>query len=65
MGLVSFFTGHILADFVWYSLVAFLVVSGKRLLTDRVYRGLVIVLGGFLVGLAGYFMFSLGLKLFG
>ncbi|HHW55781.1 MAG: LysE family transporter [bacterium] len=62
LGLVSFFSGHILADFLWYTLVAFLVFTGKGLLTDKLYRGLIVVLGFFLVGLALYFIFSVGLS---
>jgi threonine/homoserine/homoserine lactone efflux protein len=62
LGLVSFFSGHILADFLWYTLVAFLVFTGKRLLTDRLYRALILILGFFLVGLALYFIFSAGLS---
>jgi len=61
LGLVSFFSGHILADFLWYTLVAFLVFTGRGLLTDKLYRGLILVLGFFLVGLALYFILSVGL----
>lgn len=60
LGLASFFGGHILSDLAWFSLVGALVAGGKRLLTDRLYRGLILVCGAFLVGLGGYF-FSGGL----
>jgi len=40
-GVVVFFSGHILADFTWYSLIAWLVSSGGRLLSDGVYRTLI------------------------
>jgi len=56
-GLASFFTGHILADLVWYSAVAAAVTGGKRVLGDRVYRGIVTACGIFLVGLGGYFLY--------
>jgi threonine/homoserine/homoserine lactone efflux protein len=57
-GLLSFFTGHILADLVWYSLVAAAVAGGRRFMSDRVYRGLLVACGVFLVGLGGYFLYS-------
>jgi len=37
-----FFTGHILADLVWYSLVAAVVVTGRSWLTPRSLRGIVL-----------------------
>lgn len=57
MGLTSFFTGHILADLVWYSLVSAAVSGGRKFLSDRVYRGILIACGIFLVGLGGYFLY--------
>jgi threonine/homoserine/homoserine lactone efflux protein len=57
-GLASFFTGHILADFVWYCLVAAAVAGGRRFMSDGVYRGILIVCGIFLVGLGGYFLYD-------
>lgn len=57
-GLASFFTGHILADLVWYSLVAGAVAGGRRFMSPGVYRGIMIICGLFLVALGGYFIFS-------
>ncbi len=56
-GLASFFTGHILADLVWYSLVAAAVAGGRKFLSDSVYRGILVVCGVFLVVLGGYFIY--------
>lgn len=56
VGLVSFYTGHILSDLAWFSLVGALVASGRRLLTDRVYRGLILACAAFLVGLGLVFV---------
>lgn len=64
LGLASFYTGHILADFFWYSLVAAAVVGGRRFFTPAVYRGVLAICGVFLVGLGGYFIHT-GLLRFG
>ena len=55
-GLVAFFAGHILADFAWYAAVSLAVGKGRRLLTDRVYRGVLAVCAVFLVGFGAYFV---------
>ncbi|MEW6458409.1 MAG: LysE family transporter [Bacillota bacterium] len=57
-GLAAFFTGHILADLAWYSLVAAAVAGSGRFLTPRIYRGILAVCGSFLVTLGGYFIWS-------
>ncbi len=57
-GLASFFGGHILSDLAWFSFVGFVVATGRRLLDDRVYRGVLLVCAGFLVALGGYFLVS-------
>lgn len=57
-GLAAFFTGHILADITWYLLIGFLVASGRRLLDDVIYRGVLAVCGVFLLGLGAYFVYS-------
>ena len=55
-GVLSFYTGHIMADALWYFLVAFLVVTGKRFLSDRVYSYVILACGGFLIILGGRFI---------
>jgi len=57
-GIASFFTGHILADLFWYSLVAAAVAGGRQFLTDRFYRRLIAVCAAFLVIFAGYFAYA-------
>jgi threonine/homoserine/homoserine lactone efflux protein len=39
-GAAAFYSGHILADFVWYGSVSFAVGKGRRFLSDRAYRGI-------------------------
>jgi threonine/homoserine/homoserine lactone efflux protein len=55
-GVISFFTGHIMADLLWYFLVAFLVVTGKRFLSDRVYNYVILGCGAFLLVLGARFI---------
>ena len=57
-GAVTFFSGHILADLAWYTLVAFIIASGRKILSDNIYRGLLIVCGLALIGLGGFFLAS-------
>ncbi len=40
-GVAVFFTGHILADFLWYSVVSLMISRGRRHIDLRVYRGVV------------------------
>ncbi|MHB1414546.1 MAG: LysE family transporter [Chloroflexota bacterium] len=57
-GLAVFFGGHILSDLAWLSLVAGVIVTGRRVLNDSIYRGLILVCALFLVGLGFYFVVS-------
>jgi threonine/homoserine/homoserine lactone efflux protein len=57
-GVASFFSGHILADLVWYALVAFIVATGRKVMNDTVYRGILIACGLALFSLGGYFIAS-------
>jgi threonine/homoserine/homoserine lactone efflux protein len=56
-GLAAFFLGHISGDLIWYGLIAFAVVSGKRFLSDRAYQIILVVCGLFLLVLAVYFLY--------
>lgn len=58
VGLTAFFTGHILADLGWYSLIAAAVAGSGRFLTPAIYRGILAVCGSFLVLLGGYLIYS-------
>jgi threonine/homoserine/homoserine lactone efflux protein len=58
LGLVVFYIGHILSDFVWYGLVSFLISRGKRYFNDLAYQTLIAVCGLFLIALGVYFMNS-------
>ena len=57
-GVIIFFFGHILADFLWYTIVSTSVSFGKRFMTDGVYRGVVAVCGLFLLCFSVYFFKS-------
>lgn len=57
-GIVAFFLGHISGDFVWYTLISVLVAKGRRLLTTRVYRGLIGVCALFLACFACFFAYT-------
>ncbi len=54
-GVLSFYSGHIMADVLWYFLVAFLVVTGKRFISDRVYNYVILACGAFLIVLGARF----------
>lgn len=58
IGLAVFLTGHLLADLTWYSAISFAVVSGKKIIKESVYRGILVVCGLFLLGLGAYFIYS-------
>jgi len=57
-GVLSFFTGHILADLLWYSLISFAIARGKRFFSARFYRGLIGTCASLLVVFACYFLYS-------
>jgi threonine/homoserine/homoserine lactone efflux protein len=56
LGLGVFYTGHILADLVWYSLVAAAIAAGRRILPQPVYVVLFLLCGLAMAGLGGYFL---------
>lgn len=58
IGVFVFFVGHVLSDFVWYSSISIAFSSGKKLISDRVYRGIIILLGLFIIAFSIYFMVS-------
>jgi threonine/homoserine/homoserine lactone efflux protein len=55
-GVISFYVGHVMADVLWYFMVAFLVVTGKRFFSDRIYNYIILLCGAFLIILGGRFI---------
>ena len=49
VSLPVFYVGHILGDFIWYGFIGAMIVKGRRFLTDRAYRGIILGCGIFLV----------------
>jgi len=56
IGLVFFYTGHILADFLWYSAVSFVVSRGRGRISDRGYHIVLYACGLLVAVFAGYFV---------
>ena len=57
-GLAVFFVGHMLADLTWYTVVSVSIAKGRKLVSKRAFRGLVLAGGLLLAVLAvrfGYF----------
>ncbi len=57
-GIASFFSGHILGDLLWYSVISYAVWKGKRLFSDRIYRTLIAVCGITLACFGIFFLIS-------
>ncbi len=48
LAVVVFYVGHISADFAWDTALATATSSGRRWLTQRVYRAMILISGGFM-----------------
>lgn len=57
-GVVAFYSGHILSDLSWNSLLALLMASGRRWLPPNVVRAFLGLTSLFMIGLGAYFMAS-------
>lgn len=58
IGVLVFFIGHILSDFVWYSAISAAFSGGKKLIDDVVYRWIILLLGMFIIAFSIYFIGS-------
>ena len=62
MGLIAilfFFLGHIFADFGWYSLVSLVISIGRKFITIRIYKIILITCGMGLIFFSIYFFFHI------
>lgn len=57
-GIFCFFTGHILADMSWYTLVSISISKGKRFMNDIAYRIIIGVCASVIAGFALWFVYS-------
>jgi threonine/homoserine/homoserine lactone efflux protein len=56
IGPVVFYFGHILSDFVWYTVVSVLLWTGRKLIMGVALRGLILACALFLLYLGGKFI---------
>jgi threonine/homoserine/homoserine lactone efflux protein len=57
LAIVVFFIGHISADLGWYSLVSLMIHKGRKFISIKIYRGMVLCCALVLIGFAGWFIF--------
>jgi threonine/homoserine/homoserine lactone efflux protein len=58
IGVSAFYFGHILSDLSWYGLVSFAMARGKKFMSERVYRTILIFCGFILIFFSVFFMKS-------
>jgi threonine/homoserine/homoserine lactone efflux protein len=58
LGISLFYTGHILADFLWFVFVSSLVHHGRRWISDRAFQKVIGVCGALLLVFGVYFGYS-------
>ncbi len=58
IGIAAFYSGHISADLLWYSIISGLVAGGKRFLNQKVYNLILSLCSLFLIGLGIYFIYN-------
>lgn len=57
-GILAFYFGHILGDIVWLSALGAAMSRGRRLMSERAYRGLILGCGLLLCGFGAFFLAS-------
>ena len=55
LGLAAFYLVHWLTDLGWLNLMSFLTASGRGLVNERIYRGVLLTCGLALIAFGGYF----------
>jgi len=58
IGVLVFFSGHILSDLTWYTIVSTAFSRGKKLVNDTIYRRIILLLGIFIMVFSIYFINS-------
>ena len=58
LGLLLFFLGHELGDFIWYVPISLFVYFGGKSLNSKVYKYVLIVCGGFMIAFGIYLILN-------
>lgn len=56
LGVMTFYSGHIMADLTWYLAIGAAIAGGRKFLNNSVYRVIIGICGVFLLGLGVYFV---------
>jgi threonine/homoserine/homoserine lactone efflux protein len=56
--LAAFYIGHILGDLTWYTAVSGAISAGRRWISQRSYRVMIVVAAAFLFAMAAWFLVS-------
>lgn len=56
VGVASFYFGHILADFAWFSLVSVIVASGRKFIVGKIYKFVLVLCSIGMGGMGIYFL---------
>lgn len=62
-GIFIFYTGHILADFIWYGVISLIVGKTRQFIKEKIYRSIIAALGCVLVFFGGSFFYQASLHL--
>jgi threonine/homoserine/homoserine lactone efflux protein len=57
-GVITFYLGHISADFIWFGLVALIVAWGRRFINDLGYRVIIGICAAILIIFGGLFFYQ-------
>lgn len=57
-GVIIYYLGHIMADFIWYGFISTIVGTTRKFFNHKIYRILIAVLGLLLVFFGGKFVFE-------
>jgi threonine/homoserine/homoserine lactone efflux protein len=58
VGVAVYYIGHILADFIWYGAVSFIVGKTRKFIKEKPYRIVIIILGALLIFFGGNFVYG-------
>ncbi len=58
IGIVLVYLGHIASDFVWFGFVAYTMHKSQKIMSQRVYKGIILGIGSFVVCFGVYFVIT-------